>query len=384
MFSLRFILRHRRNIALNWIFSIDEQKKKSLSSLYFEQMFPVGRVLVREQITFHLPGLGYSLAESEERSFAVLTVYLVNGFVEFGIALTFGRRKEILLAVDFRLQTEEHHAALFAGEILEKEGFQVDYLPVNEGGRVEMNALKALLSNDTALVGIMAANNETGVMQPIRECAKLAHEYGAVFFTDAVQFAPYARIDVQELGVDLLSISSHKFYGPKGCGALYIKNGVTMEKLVGGGEQERGMRGGTLNVAAIVGLAEAYALTCKEMGQTGKKLRALTQAFLQELSTLQGLTRNGEGIDGIINLRIDGVENTALLYKMDLLGVCFAAGSACASASVKPSHVLTAMGLSDDAAKQSVRISFGKTNTIDQAQKAAQLLAKTVKELRKF
>lgn len=278
----------------------------------------------------------------------------------------------------------EHHAVLSAAERLQSYGFTLTYLPVNAGGRVEVNDIEKAVSPDTAIVCLMAANNETGVLQPVKEAAKIAHKNGALCFTDAVQYAPHLPIDVQDLGVDLIAFSAHKFHGPKGVGALYIKNGTKMEKLVGGGEQERGMRGGTLNVAAIVGLAEAYALTCKEMEQTGEKLRALTQAFLQELSTLQGITRNGEGIDGIINLRIDGVENTALLYKMDLLGVCFAAGSACASASVKPSHVLTAMGLSDDEAKQSVRISFGKTNTIDQAQKAAQLLAKTVKELRKF
>ena len=278
----------------------------------------------------------------------------------------------------------EHHAVLSAAQRLQSYGFTLTYLPVNAGGRVEVNDIEKAVSPDTAIVCLMAANNETGVLQPVKEAAEIAHKMGALCFTDAVQYAPHFPIDVQDLGVDLLAFSAHKFHGPKGVGTLYIKNGTKMEKLVGGGEQERGMRGGTLNVAGIVGLAEAYALTCQEMEQTREKLHALEQAFLQELSSLQGLTRNGEGMDGIINLRIDGVDNTALLYKMDLLGVCFAAGSACASASVKPSHVLTAMGLSDDEAKQSVRISFGKANTIDQAQKAAQLLAKTVKELRKF
>ena len=283
------------------------------------------------------------------------------------------------------LSSIEHHAALFAGEMLEKEGFQVDYLPVNAGGRVEMNALKALLSEKTALVGIMAANNETGALQPVQECAKLAHDCGALFFTDAVQLAPYQRINVQELGVDLLSISSHKFYGPKGCGALYIKNGVKMTKLVGGGEQERGLRGGTLNVAAIVGMAAAYKQACERMEENNAHIQKLSQLFLQEISALTGVQINGDkqnALPAILNLRFEGVENTALLYNMDLKGVSMAAGSACASASVKPSHVLTAMGLSEEEAKQSVRISFGKHNTAEQIQSAALLLKETVQKLR--
>jgi cysteine desulfurase len=213
----------------------------------------------------------------------------------------------------------------------------------------------------------------------------LAHEYGAVFFTDAVQFAPYARIDVQELGVDLLSISSHKFYGPKGCGALYIKNGVKMEKLVGGGEQERGMRGGTLNVAAIVGMAAAYKNACETMEENNAKIAKLSQIFLQEIASLQGVERNGESenaLPAILNLRFEGVENTSLLYNMDLKGVSMAAGSACASASVKPSHVLTAMGLSEEKAKQSVRISFGKHNQEEDIKIAAAFLMETVQKLR--
>ena len=315
-------------------------------------------------------------------------IYFTSGGTEsdnFAI-LGAARAKKAQGKTQVILSSIEHHAALFAGETLQKEGFQVDYLPVNDGGRVEMNALKALLSENTALVGIMAANNETGVKQPIKEYALLAHEYGAVFFTDAVQLAPYENINVQELGVDLLSMSSHKFYGPKGCGALYIKNGVKMEKLVGGGEQERGMRGGTLNVAAIVGMAAAYKNACENMEENNAKIAELSKLFLQEISILEGVERNGDtqnALPAILNLRFDGVENTALLYNMDLKGVSMAAGSACASASVKPSHVLTAMGLSEKQAKESVRISFGKHNTQEQIKTAAEILIQTVRKLRK-
>jgi cysteine desulfurase len=314
-------------------------------------------------------------------------VYFTSGGTEadnwaiIGAALAKAKegKKRILLS------SIEHHAVLSAVERLQSYGFMVEYLPVNASGRVEITDVANKIDGQTALVCLMAANNETGVLQPIRECAKIAHKQGALFFTDAVQYAPYFPIDVKELDVDLLSFSAHKFYGPKGVGALYIKNGTKMEKLVGGGEQERGMRGGTLNVPAIVGLAEAYAIARAEMQEANEKIARLAKLFLESLADLDGVMKNAEpDLPALLNLRIHGVENTALLYKMDLLGVCFAAGSACASASVKPSHVLTAMGLDERAAKESVRISFGKDNTEEEVIKAAELLKKTVQELRKF
>ena len=290
------------------------------------------------------------------------------------------RTKVILSAI-------EHHAVLFAGETLAKEGFDVVYLPVDESGRISLERLKTAVDDNTALVGIMAVNNETGVIQPVKEAAELAHAVGALFFTDAVQAAPHMPIRVKEWNVDLLSFSAHKFYGAKGVGALYIKNGVKVDKLVGGGEQERGMRGGTLNVANIVALATAYKLAREEMSQTEEKLRKLSDLFLREISVLSGITPNGEranALASVLNLRIEGVENTALLYKIDLQGVGFAAGSACASASVKPSHVLTAMGLTEEQAKQSVRISFGKNNTEEEVVRAARQFVQTVETLRQY
>lgn len=278
----------------------------------------------------------------------------------------------------------EHHAALFAAETLAKEGFEVEYLPVNEGGRVETSEILSRIRKDTALVCLMAANNETGVKQPIEKAVEIAHENGALFFTDAVQLAPYEKIDVRLLKADLLSISSHKFYGPKGCGVLYIKNGVKMEKLVGGGEQERGLRGGTLNVAGIVGMAHAYKKACETMQENNEKIAKLSALFQAQISSLQGVEINGDGekVPSILNLRFIDVENTALLYAMDLKGVAMAAGSACASASVKPSHVLTAMNLSEKQAKESVRISFGKENTEEEITRVAALLIETVEKLR--
>ena len=233
------------------------------------------------------------------------------------------------------------------------------------------------------LVCVMSANNETGALQPIKEIAALCKKRGILCFTDAVQAMPYLDIDVKELGVDMLSFSAHKFYGPKGMGALYIKSGVKIEKFVCGGEQERGMRGGTVNVPSVVGFATALEKTAKERAERNARLVALRKAFLEELEGLDGVTINGEeGLPAVLNLRLDDVENDSLLYAMDLQGIAMAAGSACASASVKPSHVLTAMGLTETQARNSIRISFGKDNSIEDVRFAAKLLREQVEKQR--
>ncbi|MBQ7912731.1 MAG: cysteine desulfurase [Clostridia bacterium] len=289
-----------------------------------------------------------------------------------------GRTKLLISAI-------EHHAVLAAAEKLRADGFEIVQIPVNEGGRCELNALEPLLDDTVGLVAVMAANNETGAVQPIKELADLAHKAGAVFFTDAVQAAPYMPLDVKALGVDMLSLSSHKFYGPKGCGALYIKNGVKIKGHVVGGEQERGLRGGTTNVAAVVGLAEAYKKTVENLPQTTETLTTLRKAFLDGLSVLDGITVNGgnEGdLPSVLNLRIEGVNNADFVYSMDLQGVCVAAGSACASASIKPSHVLTAMGFTEAQAKECVRISFGKYNTEEEVREAAKKAVEIINRLR--
>lgn len=276
----------------------------------------------------------------------------------------------------------EHHAALAAAEKLQKDGFEISYILPNAGGRVELNAVKAAFTDKTGLVVCMYVNNETGVMQPIEEIAAYAHEKGALFFTDAVQAAPYMRIDVKKLGVDMLSLSAHKFYGPKGVGVLYIKSGVRVKGLVVGGEQERGLRGGTSNVAGVVGCAYAYAKTAQEMDENNAKIEKLRQAFLEEISDVDGVKINGERVPALLNLQIAGVNNVDLVYAADLQGVCISAGAACASASIKPSHVLLAMGLSEAQAKTSVRISFGKDNTLGEVREAAKILKELIARLR--
>jgi cysteine desulfurase len=295
-----------------------------------------------------------------------------------------GKTKIVISAI-------EHHAALHAAETLQQEGFVIEYLPVNSGGRVQIESLEQAIDENTALVCLMAVNNETGVIQPIKEMSALARKMGALLFVDGVQAAPHIEIDVKAWGVDMLSLSAHKFYGPKGVGALYIKSGVRIEKLIGGGEQERGLRGGTSNVAAIVGLSAAYQKARTDMEKNEKQLAELSAYFMQQLREktakidgFAGLVLNGEGeekLPSVCNVRFIGVENTALLFNLDLQGVCVAAGSACASASIKPSHVLTAMGLDERAAKECIRFSFGKENTKAQIDYAVDKIVQTVKQL---
>ena len=284
------------------------------------------------------------------------------------------------------LSSIEHHAVLAAAERLQTSGFTVRYLPVNAEGYVEPTTLENALTDRTGLVGVMAANNETGVVQPVRALSDLAHARGALFFTDAVQAAPYLPVDVKAWGADLLSLSAHKFYGPKGVGALYVKNGVRIGGLVTGGEQERGLRGGTLNVAGAVGLAYAYEKAVQGQAETNARVLALTEELYARLSELGGVSRNGGGerLPAVLNVRIEGVENTAFLLNMDLKGVAISVGAACASASTKPSHVLLAMGRSEKEAGESVRFSLGKGNTLEEVERAAELAKETVLRLRGF
>ena len=236
-----------------------------------------------------------------------------------------------------------------------------------------------------AQVCVMAVNNETGVCQPIKEIASLCKQAGVLCFADCVQAYPHQKINARELGVDMLSISSHKISGPKGVGALYIRSGVKIERLVGGGEQERGLRGGTLNTPAIVGFGEAVRILEETRARKEEQIRAVSEQFLKGLDGVE-YSINGEGeerIPAILNLHFAGVPNASLLYRADLEGLMISAGSACASASVKPSHVLTAMGLDDEVAKECVRVSFGEYNTLDEAKRGASLLKELVSLLRK-
>ncbi len=282
----------------------------------------------------------------------------------------------------------EHHAVLSAMERLGKEGFEIEYIPVNQAGRVEVGEVEKRLKENTGLVVVMKANNETGAIQPVEEIAELCKKRGILCFSDCVQYVPHRNLDVTALGADMVAISAHKFHGPKGCGVLYIRKGVGIEKLVAGGEQERGMRGGTLNVPAVVGLAHALELCYKNNAEREERISALRKKFLDKVLALDGVSLNGgfskceDGLSSVINLRFDGVENTSFLYNMDLNGIAVASGSACASASLKPSHVLTAMGLTEEQAKSSIRFSIGKDTTDEEIEYVAEKVKEILEKIR--
>ena len=260
----------------------------------------------------------------------------------------------------------EHHAVLDACKALEKQGFRVTYLPVDEYGIVSTENLSAAMREDTGLVSIMAANNEIGTIQPIKELAAIAKSGGALFHTDAVQAAGAVRLDVSELGVDMLNISAHKFYGPKGVGVLYIKSGTRVEKFVHGGAQEHGRRAGTENVAGIAGLAEALRIAVADMETNNAKLISLRDRTIREvMKAIPYTVLNGhptQRLPNNANFAFRYIEGESMLLLLDMKGIAASSGSACTSGSLDPSHVLLAIGLAHETAHGSLRLTFGLEN----------------------
>ena len=262
----------------------------------------------------------------------------------------------------------EHHAVLHTCQALEKEGFTVTYLPVHENGIVRPEELEAALTENTGLVTIMYANNEIGTIQPIPEIGAICKRHGVLFHTDAVQAAGQVPIDVQEQNIDLLSLSGHKLHAPKGVGALYIRSGVVIQNLLDGGAQERGKRGGTENVASIVGLATALKRACATMEERRVKLTAMRDKLIDGLSKIERCRLNGDRehrLPGNVSFCFQGVEGESLLLMLDLKGISASSGSACTSGSLDPSHVLLAIGLPHEVAHGSLRLSFGDENTME-------------------
>lgn len=258
----------------------------------------------------------------------------------------------------------EHHAVLYPMQRLAKTGYDVSYVDVDEAGRVSPESLEKVLRHDTALVSVMYANNETGVIAPIPELARLAHDAGARFHTDAVQACGKIPVDVEKLGVDLLSLSGHKFYGPKGTGALYVRRGVPFKSIFRGGGQERSRRPGTENVPGIVGLARATRLASSTLERESRRLRDLRDGL--EASILRGI--DGSHVNGLgsertpntVSFRFDGVDGERLMKTLDRDGFAVSTGAACSSGSVEPSHVLLALGLGPEQVQGSIRVSLGR------------------------
>jgi cysteine desulfurase len=283
----------------------------------------------------------------------------------------------------------EHHAVLHACQYLEKTGeCDVTYLPVNRDCLVDPSDLRKAIRKDTVLVSVMSANNETGTIQPVKELAMMCREHGVAFHTDAVQSFSKVPVNVNDWGVDLLSIAAHKFYGPKGVGALYIRRGTKMDPLLFGGSHENDRRAGTEDVAAIVGLAKAAELATAKMGEEQGRLFGLTEKLGEEITGLiTGAHRNGHAtqrIGNTINFSFEGCEEEGLLLGLDLEGVAVSSGSACAVGSLEPSHVLKAMGLSHELSRAAVRFSFGTGNTTGDIEEIVEALTRVVGRLRQF
>lgn len=280
----------------------------------------------------------------------------------------------------------EHPAMITTAKELEKEGFEISLAPVDEYGTVDVEKLKSLLRPDTIFVGIMTANNEVGTIQPLAEISGLCRERGILFFTDAVQAAGALKIDVNDPAVDLLSFSGHKFYGPKGVGVLYIRSGLKLGKIITGGHQERTMRGGTTNVPAIVGLAEALRLAQEEREKNAAYVSSLRDRFISRvLHEIPYVKLNGHPQNRLpanANFSFRYIEGESLLFSLDLAGIAVSSGSACSSGSLEPSHVLLAMGLPEGLAHGSIRFSFGKDNTPAQIDYAVDKLKEIVVKLR--
>ncbi len=280
----------------------------------------------------------------------------------------------------------EHHAVLHTCQDLEKQGFEVTYLPVDEFGMVSAQDVKASIKDTTILITIMFANNEIGTIMPISEIGTIAKEAGIVFHTDAVQAIGMVDIDVKKLNIDMLSLTGHKFHGPKGCGALYVKKGIKLKSLITGGAQERMRRSGTENVAGIVGLGKAIKMATANIKEKQEKLRTLRDAYIKKvLETVPYSRLNGhptERLAGNANISFDFIEGEGLLLCLDMKGICASSGSACTSGSLDPSHVLLATGLKHEQAHGSLRVTFDTDNTLDDVDYIVSAIAEIVERLR--
>ena len=273
----------------------------------------------------------------------------------------------------------EHEAVIETAHFLEKLGFSVTYLPVDEQGRVAPRSVADALTDRTALVSVMHANNEVGTVQPLREIADLVHAHEAYLHTDAVQTFSQLPVNVHDLGVDLLSVSAHKIYGPKGVGALYVRSGIPIEPLLHGGGQERERRAGTENVPAIAGFGEAVRLLLPEREAVAARLTLLRDTFLAALrQRVPSMVLNGhpaERLPNNINLSFPGLDAETLLLTLDRAGISASSGSACTSGSIEPSHILTAMGLPDDRVNSAIRLTLGRDTTRAEVDRAVDILA---------
>lgn len=280
----------------------------------------------------------------------------------------------------------EHHAVLHTCEYLERHGFDITYLNVDSEGKVRLDELKKTIREDTILISVMTANNEIGTIQPVAEIGKIAHEKGILFHTDAVQAYGHIPINVDEMNIDLLSASGHKFNGPKGVGIMYIRKGVKIRSFIHGGSQERGRRAGTYNVPGIAGLGTAAKLAMENMAKRAEKEKELRDYFIDRISAeIPYTVLNGHREDRLpnnINFCFRFVEGESVLIMLDQAGICASSGSACTSGAIDPSHVLRAIGLSDEMAHESLRLTLSYENTKEEIDTVVGELKRIVERLR--
>ncbi len=281
----------------------------------------------------------------------------------------------------------EHHAILSTCEYLERHGFSVTYLTVDENGRVNPEDVEAAITDKTILVSVMTANNEIGTIEPISEIAKICKDHKVIFHTDSVQAVGHMKLDVNELGVDMLSISAHKFHGPKGVGALYIRNGVKIDNLIHGGGQERGKRAATENVAGMAGLAKALELANTDLDEKIEKMKRLRDKLISGIQEKVPYCRlNGPKDDtrlcNNVNFSFKYIEGESILMLLDMKGIAASSGSACASGSLDPSHVLLAIGLPHEIAHGSLRLSVGEDTTDEEVDYVLEVIPPVIERLR--
>jgi len=304
----------------------------------------------------------------------------VNQAILSAAALGEKRGKKHLISTRF-----EHHAVLHTLDKLAKQGFEVTLLEVYKNGIVRTEDLINAIRPDTALVSVMFANNEIGTIQPIADIGRICREKGILFHTDAVQAAGHLPIDVMAQNIDLLSLSAHKFHGPKGAGVLYARKGIALTSLIEGGAQERGKRAGTQNVPAIMGMAAAFEESCSHMEENGNSVAALRNRLIARLSDVEHSVVNGDlehRLPGNVNMCFEGIEGESLLLMLDQNGIAASSGSACTSGSLDPSHVLLAIGLPHEVAHGSLRLSLSEYNTPEEIEEIIRVVPRVVAYLR--
>ncbi len=353
----------------------DNAATSRMSQKAYEAMLPFLRDNFGNPSSLHSVGQRGNEALCAARESVCASLGVKNGTVIFtscgseadnqalrtGAALGAAKGKKHIVSTAF-----EHHAVLNLLKQLEKEGFEVTLLPIPENGVLEPSAVADALREDTCLCSVMYANNEIGTIQPIAAISKICRERGVLFHTDAVQAAGHLPIDVEADGVDMLSLSAHKFGGPKGIGALYVRRGVRVAPLIFGGEQEKGKRAGTENVAAIVAMAAALQESCEKRESEARYVSALRDRLIDGLSEIPHAVLNGDRsrrLPGNVNFCFEGIEGESLLLLLDDKGICASSGSACASGSLDPSHVLLAIGRPHEIAHGSLRLSLNGDNT---------------------